>query len=452
MLERNGAGAQNGHASDLGKGSGRLEQRRLANTRRTFDDRECALPGPCGGEQPLHRGDLPLPLEHQAEAGRAECGIGEVSHRHQPILASPCGDDQLKSSACGPEKISDEATMRARRPARILRLMTNTTATANLPSITESGRAYALERSREEYERLTCQAALFKGMTLRLFRAAGLGPGMRVLDVGSGAGDVAFLAAELVGPEGVIVGVDVDGAALVTARARAELLGLRNVRFVEGDASMAALGDDFDAAVGRLVLMHLEDPAQALHAIAARVRSGGAIALSGARPRSRDPRTLNSRRDAVGRAGQLVIETFVRAGAHVRMGRHLYGAFLAAGLPAPAMCEEALVGGGPDFAAYNWLAGVVASLAPLDARLGLAKAEELDLDTLAQRIRDDAVAHRAVVWTPPLIGAWKRKTGGLARGVGPRSVPVPKARRGPVLTVRITTPDGVTEQRGQTDA
>jgi SAM-dependent methyltransferase len=304
--------------------------------------------------------------------------------------------------------------MRARRPARILLLMTQTTEIASPPSTAEPARAYeparpyALERSREEYERLTRQAALFREMTQRFFQAAGLAPGMRVLDVGTGAGDVAFLAAELVGPEGGVVGVDVDGAALVTARARAELLGMRNVRFVEGDATTATHGDDFDAAVGRLVLMYLQDPAQALSAIAARVRSGGPIAFQeldldpGIDARSFPGGTLWDE------TGQLVIKTFVRAGAHVRMGRQLHGAFLAAGLAAPAMCEEALVGGGPDFAAYAWLAGVVDSLAPLMQRHGIATAEELGLDTLAERIRDDAVAGRAVVWTPPLIGAYAR--------------------------------------------
>jgi SAM-dependent methyltransferase len=83
---------------------------------------------------------------------------------------------------------------------------------------------------------LSRQAAFLGGTTERLFRAAGLEPGMRVLDVGSGAGDVALLAAEFVGPEGEVVGVDVDGAALKVARGRAHALGLRNVSFVEGDA------------------------------------------------------------------------------------------------------------------------------------------------------------------------------------------------------------------------
>jgi predicted methyltransferase len=72
---------------------------------------------------------------------------------------------------------------------------------------------YALARSRDEYERLSRQAAFLGRATERLFRAAGLEPGMRVLDVGSGAGDVAFLAADIVGSEGQVVGVNVDGAA-----------------------------------------------------------------------------------------------------------------------------------------------------------------------------------------------------------------------------------------------
>jgi SAM-dependent methyltransferase len=183
---------------------------------------------------------------------------------------------------------------------------------------------------------------------------------------------------------------------------------MRNVRFVEGDAGAVTLGDDFDAAVGRLVLMYLQDPAQALRTIAAHVRPGGPIAFQeldldpGIDGRSFPGGTLWDQ------TGQLVIETFLRAGAHVRMGRQLHEAFLAAGLAAPAMCEEALVGGGPDFAAYAWLAGVVGSLAPLMQRHGLATAEDLGLDTLAHRIRDDAVARRAVVWAPPLLGAYSR--------------------------------------------
>jgi hypothetical protein len=106
--------------------------------------------------------------------------------------------------------------------------------------------------------------------------------------------------------------------------------------------------------------------------------------------------------------GRLVVDTFTRAGMQVRMGRQLFAAFVAAGLPAPEMRDEALVGGGPDFGGYAWLAGIAGTLAPAMAKLGIADPEELGLDTLAERIRADAVARGAVVWSPSFVGAYAR--------------------------------------------
>ena len=121
---------------------------------------------------------------------------------------------------------------------------------------------YALGRSDDEHARLTEQANFLRPLTERFFRLAGIGPGMRVLDVGSGVGDVAFLLAELVGPNGKIVGVDMDGAALEKAKRRGEQMKLRNVEFVRGDIRSASLPGPFDAAVGRLVLLYCADPGQ----------------------------------------------------------------------------------------------------------------------------------------------------------------------------------------------
>lgn len=64
---------------------------------------------------------------------------------------------------------------------------------------------------------------------------AGVGPGMRVLDLGCGAGDVAFVAADLIGAEGGIAGIDQSAEAVARARLRAERNGLDRVRFVQGD-------------------------------------------------------------------------------------------------------------------------------------------------------------------------------------------------------------------------
>ena len=141
----------------------------------------------------------------------------------------------------------------------------------------EDDPTYALGRSDEEHKRLTEQATLFRPITERLFREAGITQGMRVLDVGSGAGDVAFLVSELVGPQGEVVGIDLDASALEMARERANLLGLSNVKFVEGDIRDAELDGDFDAAVGRLVLLYFAEPVVGLSAVVNRVRSGGLV-------------------------------------------------------------------------------------------------------------------------------------------------------------------------------
>ena len=61
---------------------------------------------------------------------------------------------------------------------------------------------YLLGHSDFELQRLARQAKVLRPTTREWFHAAGMAPGMRVLDVGSGTGDVAFLAAELVGPSG----------------------------------------------------------------------------------------------------------------------------------------------------------------------------------------------------------------------------------------------------------
>jgi ubiquinone/menaquinone biosynthesis C-methylase UbiE len=265
---------------------------------------------------------------------------------------------------------------------------------------------YALERSQDEYERLSRQAAFLAGTTEALLRAAGLEPGMRVLDVGSGSGDVALLAAELVGPGGEVVGVDADGAALGIARGRAQSLGLHDVTFVEGDARTVELDGRFDAVVGRLVLMYWGDPTEALRRIAAHVRPGGVVVFQ---ELDLDPSIASRSLPAEAlwnQIGRLVIDTFAGAGMQMRMGRELFRTFLDAGLPAPRMRDETLVGGGPDFAGYAWLAGVVRGLAPVMAKLALADPSRLGLDTLADRLRDDAVARDAVVWTPSFVGAY----------------------------------------------
>ena len=112
-------------------------------------------------------------------------------------------------------------------------------------------RAYTMGRSKEETERLIQQSGLYQDITNRLLTDAGIFTGMKVLDIGSGAGDVAFAAAERVGAEGAVIGIDMNPEILQTARTRAQEAGITNVSFVAGDVETLDLDTDFDALIVR---------------------------------------------------------------------------------------------------------------------------------------------------------------------------------------------------------
>jgi len=140
-------------------------------------------------------------------------------------------------------------------------------------------RVYVLGHSAEELNRLIDQARLFGELTEDVFVRAGIGPGMRVLDVGCGAGDVSFLLARMVGPSGEVVGVDRSEEAVAMATARAQAMGLSQVSFSQGELEDISLDQPVDAAVGRFVLMYSPDPSVSLRRIAANVRTGGIVAF-----------------------------------------------------------------------------------------------------------------------------------------------------------------------------
>jgi SAM-dependent methyltransferase len=258
------------------------------------------------------------------------------------------------------------------------------------PAVGMTDDAYAMGRSEVETERLIRQSGFYAPFTWRLFEQAGLGRGMRVLDVGTGAGDVALMAAEMVGTSGSVVGVDHNPEVLETARDRALRAGLTNTTFIEGDATALDLDGGFDAAVGRLVLMHQQDPAKALRSVATMVRGGGIVAFQEYNVTSRSmvafpPTPLWE--NALG----WIATALERAGVQTEMGFKLRGAFLDAGLPEPKMELNAPVGGGPRWGGYEFAAGTLKTLLPLVERFGIATTEEVGIETLAERLRKEMV-------------------------------------------------------------
>ena len=92
---------------------------------------------------------------------------------------------------------------------------------------------YVFGDDRKELARLQRQAEYFAKPTVDILKRAGLGAGVRVLDIGCGVGDVSLVAADLVGPTGAMVGIDQSGEALAVARARAASTGRSWISFEE---------------------------------------------------------------------------------------------------------------------------------------------------------------------------------------------------------------------------
>jgi ubiquinone/menaquinone biosynthesis C-methylase UbiE len=101
---------------------------------------------------------------------------------------------------------------------------------------------------------------ILRPITERLFREAGIKQGMRVLDLGCGPGDVSFLAAVIVGSSGWVTGIDQAPEAISLARKRTREEGIRNVDFEQTTIGEFSSPVQFDAVVGRYILVHQADP------------------------------------------------------------------------------------------------------------------------------------------------------------------------------------------------
>ncbi|HET9341766.1 MAG TPA: methyltransferase domain-containing protein [Candidatus Eremiobacteraceae bacterium] len=259
---------------------------------------------------------------------------------------------------------------------------------------------YSLGNTDAEHERLARQAVLFNPLTERVFRSAGVGPGQRVLDLGSGAGDVSLLLADIVGPTGEIVGVERNADSIARARERVQRAHLTNVTFRQGDVADLRDLKSFDAAVGRWILMFVADPAQVVRAVARLVRPGGAIAFHEVSWEL----CLSKHADLPlsGAAVRLITSTFVKTGGNVEMGFGLPRVFQEAGLPRPSLHMETLTG--MEAAFCDWTAAVLVSLRPHIDETSLA--EVGDLATLPARMFAEMTEADAVIAWPSMIGAW----------------------------------------------
>jgi ubiquinone/menaquinone biosynthesis C-methylase UbiE len=263
--------------------------------------------------------------------------------------------------------------------------------------------SYPLGYSELEARRLAEQGALLEDLTAEVFRRAGLREGMTVLDIGCGVGDVSLLAARLVGPKGAVLGIDRAASSVQTARGRATALGVAHARFEQADLASFATDQTFDALVGRLVLLYLADPAGTLKRLAQYLRPGGIVAFQ-----EFDMTATSQAPEGAlfAKVRSWLLAAFTAAGAHIDMGTELYSSFLRAGFPSPDMTAATLIACGPDTTGYGYMVGVLRSLLPLIERTGIASLAEIDIDTLAVRLHEDALTHERVMFLPRVVGAW----------------------------------------------
>jgi len=263
---------------------------------------------------------------------------------------------------------------------------------------------YVMGRTSAETERLQLQAHILAPHSAYLFRLAGITSGMRVLDVGCGAGDVSMLLAELVGPDGAVIGVDMNPTILESARARATDAGLTNVSYLEADLTDLRLDEQVDAVVGRLILLHLEKPAATIRALSRLVHTGGVVSFQECnltRTRSVPPTPV------VTRSMGWMIDALRAAGLTPDLGEQTASILRDAGLSVEGAATTGSAGSA-ESVMPEYVEGCVRSLLPAVLAHGQVTEAEVDIDTVAERIARELKEAGAMCWSPELAAAWAR--------------------------------------------
>jgi len=262
---------------------------------------------------------------------------------------------------------------------------------------------YVLGHTDAELKRLATQARLIDPITKRFLVSAGIKKGMRILDVGSGAGDVAILLAGLVGPKGEIVGTDPARTAIGAAEKRARASSLGNITFRHGDPAAMTFDKPFDAVVGRYVLQFISDPSAAIARLSSHLHPGGVMFFheldwAGARSSPTAP--------TYDRVCGWIMRTIEGGGAQIRLGTHLASVFKRAGLSEPTLRLESVIGSGPAaIDAIHLVTDLVATQLPNMERMGVVKASEVALHSLTERILAEVGADGTLIGRAE-VGAW----------------------------------------------
>lgn len=269
--------------------------------------------------------------------------------------------------------------------------------------------SYVLGHSSIEEQRLSRLGQLLYPSTKHLFERAGIAPGMKALDFGCGTGDVSLLLSELISTTGSIVGIDIHPTGLESARQRLRAAGFKRATYLAGDIRDLVLDNDFDAVVGRNVLVYVPDMAETLRACASHLRAGGILVFQELDwSVGEQLAAMPSIPPLVRRMVAWFAGGFRQAGAEMQPTLKFPGAFLDAGLPQPQLSLDGIMGTWADWICYDFLTDALRDLLPKLYEYGLLT-EDLDAVTYVEQMREEIRQQRGVIMIGPYINAWTYK-------------------------------------------
>jgi ubiquinone/menaquinone biosynthesis C-methylase UbiE len=264
--------------------------------------------------------------------------------------------------------------------------------------------AYVMGHDDRERRRLRLQASILNPLTEQLFHRAGISSGMNVVDIGCGVGDVSLLAGRLVGPSGSVTSVDIDPDALAALEARAAAAGMSNIDCIQANIHGWKPGRQFDAVVGRHILIHSPDPLGVLRDCAALLCDRGLAVFHeydfSVVHRGWPPTPLRDRL-------MEVFDQFFGRVSCSNIGSRLWKLLMDAGFQCPDCRAEYPISGGSDSVYHEWFIESFRSIYPRAVAMGIIGDGEFDLDTLEQRIREEA-APGSCIPAPAMIAAFAR--------------------------------------------
>jgi SAM-dependent methyltransferase len=227
---------------------------------------------------------------------------------------------------------------------------------------------------------------------------------MRILDVGCGAGDVALLAAELVGESGAVVGIDRSEAAIFAACARAATA--KNVHFLVASPDDTLEAASFDVVIGRYVLIFQDDVTSFIRASARLVKPGGILAFH--EVDDADDFATSPEVPLWKQANEWLMNALRSLVPNPDVPGRLVDCFSRAGLGAPVLFCEVPIGDGERSPIATWLAETLRTLLPQIIQRGWATEDSVDIDSLEKRLRAAAGTSHSQVSALRQVCPWVR--------------------------------------------